>query len=225
VPTEHRYYPLFADLDGRTCVVVGESAVSAERAAGLLRAGAHARVIAPSPGPELLALLNSNRTIEHHARPFRDSVLDDAWLAFCERDDRELVAQVAAAAEQRRVLLNVQDLPEHCSMVAGAVVRRGDLTIAISTGGAAPALAVRLRERLERELGSEFGEFLALARRARVPLLHAVPDFEERRRRWYRLVDAPELLALLRDGETKAAQRLAEELLGLPAAALDAERS
>ncbi len=102
----------------------------------------------------------------------------------------------------------------HSSFIAAAVVRRGDLTVAISTGGKAPALAVRLRERLERELGAEHARFLELAGAVRAPLAARHPDFARRRELWYQLVDS-DVLDLLRRGDEPAARRRFAEILGV----------
>ena len=102
----------------------------------------------------------------------------------------------------------------YCSVIAPSIVKRGDLQIAISTSGSAPALAVRLRQRLERELGEHYAEFLDAARRLRRPLKEGIPDFEERRRRWYELVDSP-VLQLLERGESEAAERLIVGIMGV----------
>jgi siroheme synthase-like protein len=117
------------------------------------------------------------------------------------------------------VPLNVEDDPARCSFLAPAVVRRGDLVVAISTSGRSPALAVRLRQRLEAELGPGHARFLALAARFRAPLLAAVPSFAERRRRWYELVDSDALLLLSRGDELSAARRFVELLGVAPQAA------
>jgi len=106
------------------------------------------------------------------------------------------------------------DDPACCTFIAPAIVRRGDLTVAISTGGKAPALAVRLRQQLERALGDEYARFLELAGALRTPLTERYPDFEERKTRWYRLVDS-EVLELLREGQDGKAQQRMREVLGL----------
>ena len=104
----------------------------------------------------------------------------------------------------------VDDVPR-CNWVAGSVVRRGALQVAISTSGVAPALAVRLRERLERELGEEYATLLAWLEPLRPEMVRRFPDPHERRAAWYRIVDS-DVLDLLRAGETDTARRRLEEL-------------
>ena len=139
-----------------------------------------------------------------------------AFLALGEPGDRSRDVAFFAEAERHGIFANVEDDLDHCSFIAPAIVRRGDLVIAISTSGRAPALAVRLRQRLERELGPEYGALLELAGRLRGPLARAVPEFEERRRRWYELVDS-DVLALFRDGRTGEARERAEQILRVTA--------
>jgi hypothetical protein len=117
-------------------------------------------------------------------------------------------------ALRRRVLVNTVDDVARCDFIAPAIVRRGDLSIAISTGGKAPALAVRLRQWLERQLGEEYGRFLALAGTVRTALAERWPDFGTRRDLWYRLVDS-DVIDLLRKGEDEAAAGRFQEILGV----------
>ncbi|HVS66367.1 MAG TPA: DUF4202 family protein [Thermoanaerobaculia bacterium] len=218
----HRYYPVFLDLRERLAVVVGGGWVAGEKAKGLLAAGARVRLVAPTLEPSLAALVVETG-IEHRARDFEARDLDGASLVLAERLGPEAERLVFDAAEERRIFVNVQDRVPLCSFIAPAIVRRGDLQVAISTSGSAPALAVRLRERLERELGPEIAELLELARRSRAPLAEAVPGFEERRRRWYELVDS-NVLELLREGERERAERLVAEVLGVEAGGRGGDR-
>ena len=102
---------------------------------------------------------------------------------------------------------------EHCDFIAGSVVRRGPLTVAISTGGCAPALAVRLREWLQRELGPEYATFLEMMRTVREPMARRYADFDERRTRWYELVDS-DIIEHLRAGRTEVARGRLAQLIG-----------
>lgn len=209
------YYPVFLDLRDRPCVVVGGDAAARAKVEGLLEAGARVTVVAPELEPALAALAASGAVV-HLARGYRRGDLAGAFLALSAVRDPAVAGAFFAEAEARGIPANVMDDVPHCSFIAPSVVRRGDLAVAISTSGRAPALAVRLRERLERELGAEHGRFLELAGALREPLAAACPDFEERRRRWYRLVDS-DVLNLLASGEEAAARRRIEEITGVPA--------
>ncbi len=214
-----RYYPVYLDLRGRLAVVIGGAQVALEKVRGLLDAGARVRVIAREVVPEL-ADLAARGAIEHRARDYREGDLAEAFLALSERLGPAITAAVWREAEKRRIPVNVQDETRHCSFIAAALVRRGDLTLAISTAGKAPALAVRLRQQLERRLGPQYGRFLEVAGRLRAPLAERWPELEERRERWYRLVDS-DVLELLRRGDETRARRRIVEIMGVePAAAV-----
>ncbi len=209
------YYPVYLSLAERLVVVKGGGPVAERRVDGLLRCGARVRVVAPELTPEL-ARLAENGEVEHVARPYRPGDLVGAALGLAEPGDQASDAEFFAEAECRGVFANVEDDLDHCSFIMPAVVRRGDLVVAISTSGRAPAMAVRLRERFERELGPEYAALLALAGRLRAPLAEAVPEFGERRRRWYELVDS-EVLALFRQGRDAEARERAEQIMGVAA--------
>lgn len=208
-------YPVFLDLRDRPCVVVGGDAAARAKVGGLLEAGARVTVVAPELEPGL-ARLAASGAVAHRARGYRPGDLAGAFLALSVVRDPAVARPFFAEAEARGVPANVMDDVPHCSFIAPSVVRRGDLAVAISTSGRAPALAVRLRQRLERELGPEHGRFLELAAGLRAPLAEACPDFEERRRRWYRLVDS-DVMELLARGDEEAARRRVAEITGVPA--------
>lgn len=205
------YYPVMLDLRGRLCVVVGNGAVAAAKSRELGEAGARVRVIASAPIEALLDAAREGR-IELYRREYLAGDLAGAFLAFAERGDDALLARIAEEAEERSVFFNAQDRPPFCSMIAPAVLRRGDLTVAFSTAGRAPALAVRLRDDLASRLGPEYAELLELAAELRPAISARIPDFDERRRRWYALVDS-QVLDLLRAGRREEAERLAAKVL------------
>ena len=214
-PRPPAYYPVYLSLAERLVVVVGGGSVAERKVAGLLPCGARVRVVAPEVTSRLARLADRGE-IEHLARAFQPGDLEGAFLALGEPGDGSSTATFFDEAEERGVFANVEDDLDHCSFIAPSIVRRGDLVVAISTSGRAPALAVRLRERLERELGPEYGALLELAGRLRAPLARAVPDFEERRRRWYELVDS-DVLELFRDDRAAEARERAERIMGVAA--------
>lgn len=185
-------YPVVLDLRGRSCLVIGEGPLAEEKVQGLLAAGA----------------------VVTHRVSYEESDLDGITLAIVCGQPVEVAEAVWQEAQRRNILINTVDDPPRCGFIAPAIVRRGDLAVAISTNGKAPALAVRLRQRLESELGEEYGRFLALAGSVRAPLLASRPDFGERRELWYRLVDS-DVLDLLRQGDEEAARTRFAEILGV----------
>ncbi len=205
------YYPVFIDVTRRKCVVVGGGEVAEGKVAGLLDAGATVTVIAPEVTPRLAEWVAAGR-VRHVPRAYQEGDLADAFLVIGATDDPEVNARVWAEATARGLLVNVVDDPPRCVFIAPAVVRRGDLIVAISTSGKAPALAARLRQWLEGVLGDEYARFLELVAPLRARLAQHVPDLDERRRRWYRLVDS-DVLALLREGREEEARARAEQIL------------
>jgi siroheme synthase-like protein len=217
------HYPVYLDLTGRACAVFGGCAMAEEKARGLLAAGARLTVFAPelTPGLDELAAAGALR---HEPRDYREGDLAGLFLAIVTTPDRALRDAAWSEASARNVLLNTVDDVPRCNWIAPAIVRRGDLAVAISTGGKAPALAVRLRQELEARLGEEHARFLDLAGRVREPLAARHPDFSERRDLWYRLVDS-DVLELLRRGEEDEALGRFEEILGVAPTALSPEPS
>lgn len=207
------YYPVYLDLRGRPCAVLGGSALAEEKARGLLDSGAQVTVFAADPTPGL-ADLSATGALRHVGRPYRNGDLAGIFLAITAETDSALREAIWREAQARGVLLNTIDDPPRCDFIAPAIVRRGDLTLAISTAGKAPALAVRLRQELESKLGDEHARFLDLAGRVRKPLAERHPDFQTRRDLWYRLVDS-DVLDLLRIGQDEAARARFEEILGV----------
>ena len=144
-------FPLFADLQQRPVLVVGGGMVAERKVEALLKAGAQVTVGAPELAAGLVGLRDAGR-ITHHAGPYREAWLDGAWLVVAATSDVVVNRLVAAAAAARRIFVNVVDDAQLSSFHVPAVIDRAPLTIAISSGGAAPMFARLLRERLEATL-------------------------------------------------------------------------
>lgn len=198
-------FPLFADLRGRSVLVVGGGAVAQRKAAALLDAGARVRLGAPALNPVLRAWAAEGR-IEHLPGEFAPHWLDQAWLAIAATDDAAVNRAVAAAGEARRIWVNVVDDVEASGFHVPARVERGRVQIAISSGGGAPMLARHLRERLETELDESLGALAQLLNRERARIRRHYPDLGQRRRFFERVLAGP-IAALLRDGRHDEAQR------------------
>lgn len=205
-------YPIFVDLRKRPCVVVGGGGVATRKVRDLLEAGARVRVIAPHLTPTLAALSAMGR-FTHLPRRYVEGDLRRAFLALAATGRRGVNQAVWAEAERLGVPVNCVDDPQHCSFLVPATLRRGDLTVAISTAGRAPALAVRIRQQLEGRLGGHHARFLAYAAHLRRPLSESQPDFERRRALWYELVDS-DVLELLERGEDERARDIIERIVG-----------
>jgi precorrin-2 dehydrogenase/sirohydrochlorin ferrochelatase len=201
-------YPIFLDVAGKRCVVTGEGYELPGKVKTLFERGALVTYINPT-AEESIATLAADGRIHWLKREFEPADLTDCFLVITDREDN---SEVFRLAEERRVLCNAVDDPEYCRFSFGSVIPRGDLTIAISTNGVAPALAVRLRERFEREIGEEYQRFLAILSEMRAEISREISDFCKRRELWYKLVDS-EALALLREGRAEDARTLLRSLV------------
>lgn len=173
-------YPVFLELSGRRAVVIGAQAVAEGKAAALAAAGAE------------VTLLTSGG--------WCPADLDGAFVCVASSDDPAERDAIARAARDRGVLINVLDDVPNCDFAAPAVVRRGELVVAISTGGRSPALARRLREELETQFGDEWAEVLEVLREVREETLPLLPELAERSRRWNEALNPREAAVLVASG-------------------------
>ena len=207
-------YPIFlTNLQARRCVVIGGHGEAERKVEGLLAANASVTVISETLTARLADWADRQR-FTWLPRACRPGDLQGAWLAIATLRDNALAARLKDEAERHGVLLNVADDPPHSNFVAGSVMRRGPLAIAVSTSGCSPALAARIRKRLEQTFGPEYADFLELLGALRQPLAAGEPDFDARRELWGRLLDS-QVLELLRHGQHEQARRLAAQLVAL----------
>ena len=140
-----QYYPAYLNITGRRTVVIGGGEVAERKVAQLVASGADVTLVSPDATPELERLA-SERRVRWIRRPYAPGDLAGAWLAIAATDDTDLHRSIHAEAEREKTLLNVVDVTELCGFIAPSIVQRGPVTVAISTGGASPALARKLRE-------------------------------------------------------------------------------
>ena len=205
------YYPVFLNLTNRRCLVIGGSHIAAEKAFGLRAAGAQVTVQSPELVDELTeaALLGQVRWVQ---REYRPGDLEGFYLVVAAPDDRSINGAIHHEAEGRGILFNALDDPPHCGFIFGSVHRQGDLVMAITTSGVAPALAVRLRQRFSNEVGTEYDEFLRLAREYREAITTQLPAFAPRKELWYRIVDS-DIISSLKEGRSGEARARFEAFL------------
>ncbi len=206
------YLPIFVSVSGRRCVIVGGGEVAERKVRALLDAGAEVRVVSPAltPGLDHLA---ATRAIEHRARRWQSGDLDDCVLAFAATDDPQLHRAIAAEARSLKIPINVADEPDLCDFIAPSVVRRGELQIAISTSGASPALAARIRRDLEAILGPEYEAVAQILRAARSYLRAHESDAYERARTLQAIAFSA-IAEMVRDNDWPGVDRLLREHLG-----------
>ena len=153
-------FPMFLKLEGRQCLVVGAGKVGEPKIGGLLETGAHVRVVALDASPTVREWARAGK-IDLELRPFVADDLDSAFLAIVATNSRSLNERAYHEAKRRHVLCNVVDVPDLCDFFYPAVVRRGDLQIAVSTAGQSPSLAQKLRQQLEKQFGPGYGSWVA----------------------------------------------------------------
>ena len=209
--TRGGYYPIFLDVNGRRCLVVGGGLIAQRKVAALLAHGARVTVVSPSVTRRLAGYARQAR-IRHIARRFKSCDLDDAWLVVAATDDQPVNELVSRAAAARRIFANVVDQKPLCTFIAPSIVRRGELTIAISTGGGSPALAKHLRRDLTRTIGADYAKMLQLLKRLRGVAKETLPTYNDRKRYFDRLVQG-EVFALVRQAQPARARRTAWALL------------
>jgi precorrin-2 dehydrogenase/sirohydrochlorin ferrochelatase len=199
-----RYYPLFMDLAGRACLVVGAGAVAARKARSLLDCGARVTVVGVQPAAAFRALERRGAVVRN--RRFRAGDVGRQALVIAATDDRDVNAAVAGAARRKGIPVNAVDDPQHCSFIVPAVVTRGDLTVAISTGGKSPAAARLVKERIAEVLGDEYAALVRLLGGQRGKMKDAVAGQTARARTWKRMIDAGVLEALRKGDRADAAK-------------------
>ena len=212
----HAYYPLFADLRTRPCVVVGGGMVAQRKVMMLLRCGARVTVISPTLTRRLAAHARAGR-IRAVLRTFRPSDLRGAWLVYAATNQAGINTRVFRAASARRIFTNVVDQKPLCSFIAPAIFQRGPLTIAVSTGGASPTLAKRLRRELGRTIGTEYVPMLRLLAELRDVAKRTLPSYRDRMRYFDRVVSG-RAFELVRAGRYRQAKTAAVALLERAAA-------
>src|SRR5277367_151899 len=174
-------FPAFIKLENRPCLVVGAGAIATSKIASLLRAGARITVIAPQAKAEVAKLAAAGNIIWHQ-REFRPEDLRDTFLAIAATGSASVNRAVFLAAQQRGILCNAVDDPPHCDFYFPAVVRRGDLQIAISTAGESPSVAQRFRREIEASLDLSLGNWLRFIGSLRRHVLANHPPSEERKK-------------------------------------------
>ena len=204
-------YVIELDLRGRPVLVVGGGSVAERKVDRLVEAGARITIVSPELTPSLAGKV-AEGVVSHEPRRFFPEDIDGQWLVFAATNDLEINHRIASLCDAQGIPVNVVNAPERCTFNVPAQLRRGHLTVSISTGGRSPALARYVRQLLEREIGEEFGELLDLLADLRPQMQERFPDVTERRRRWRRMVGS-EVLALLREHRREEAERVLQSCM------------
>lgn len=205
-------YLVNLDIRGRLAVVVGGGRVAVRKVRKLLQGGARVKVVAREAEAEL-ALLASQGRIALEERPYAPGDLSGAFLALACASDEAVNAAVSEEARRLGILVNVADRPALCTFTLPAVVRRGDLTLAVATDGRCPALSRALREELERSYGEEYGALTDLMGRLRERLMAAGRTYGEVQKA-LEAVYRGGAAKLLAAGDAEGLRRLVREATG-----------
>ena len=183
------YYPIAVDLQDKKVVVVGGGTVAKRKIDALLQCGADVSIISRELKPGLRRLLEEGK-VKLIGQKLIKAYLKDAFLIIASTDDSALNLKVSAFAKKMGIPVNVVDQPADSDFIVPSVIRRGDLLIAVSTSGKSPALAKRIRERLSRQFGNEYRDFLIMMGRLRNEILLRRLSQEENSRIFHQLVDS-----------------------------------
>lgn len=204
-------YPIILDLAGKRCLLVGGGHMAEEKAAGLVGSGAAVTFQAPELSGHLREFVDKGQ-VSWLRRHYRAGDLSGYFLVVVADEDRSRNAAIFAEAESAGIVVNCLDDPPHCRFIYPSVHRQGDLIISISTSGRCPALAVRARQQFEKQFGPEYAEFLGMMADVRKKLNGLVPEFSERKRIWYELVDSA-AICLLHEGKRAEAEELIDRIV------------
>ena len=209
-------------LSGRRCLVVGGGEVGLEKVEGLLACDGDVTLVAPDAVPEL-AEYAKEASISWERREFQDSDLDGSFLAIAATNDTDVNIAVSQGAERRAMLVNVVDVPPLCNFILPAIVRSGPLAIAISTAGASPALAKRMKREIAEEFGEPYARLAVILNDHRGWAKATLPTYQDRKEFFEGIVNGhPDPVDLVREGRERELLELIEAAKERSAAALGA---
>lgn len=205
---------MFMDLEGRRCAVIGGGGIAEGRVRGLLEHGAVVRLVSPQITSELARMVSEGAIGDHRERTYRPEDLDGCFLVIAATNLESINRMVWQDAEARNLICNVVDAPALCSFTVPSVVRRGDLAMAVTTGGASPVVAKHIARQLDAMYGPEWGALTALLRELRDELKERHADMPGRRAAVEGLLRT-DVVRLLAEGDEQGARELARREMGL----------
>jgi precorrin-2 dehydrogenase/sirohydrochlorin ferrochelatase len=205
---ESNLYIACLNLASRQALVVGAGTVGLEKVEGLLACDARVRVVAPDAGAGIRRLAGAG-SITWDERGYESSDLDGCLLVVAATSDTDLNRRVYEDAESRALLVNVVDVPELCNFILPAIVRQGPIAVAISTSGASPALAQRMRDEAAKLFGAPYADLAALLDEVRAWAKTTLPTYQDRKAFFDGIVNGdPDPIALLQAGDIEGARAL-----------------
>lgn len=206
-----RYYPVFLDLKNKKSVVIGGGSVAERKVVTLLSCKADVSVISPDITPRLRELAKKKK-LTYIKKRYEDKDIKNAFLVVAATNNRDANKAVFAAAKKYKCLLNIVDKPDESNFIVPSLISRGDLTIAVSTGGKSPALAKQIRKELQQRYGKEYEIFIKAMGKAREQVLKNVPSEKARRQIFTKLAKS-NIINLLKKGNRKGFNMEIESIL------------
>ena len=206
------YYPIFLDLKNQKALVVGGGSVAERKVKNLLAYGCKVCILSAHLNSSLQKLADQKK-IQCLAYESLDAALNDSFIVIAATDNSEINARIGSQAKEHGLLVNVVDQPEDCNFIMPSIVKRGDLQIAISTGGKSPALAKKIRKEMERIFGVEYGLFIELLGMVRMIILSQGKSPAHNKRIFQRLVNS-NVLTLIKEEDWNGMSRELSSILG-----------
>jgi precorrin-2 dehydrogenase / sirohydrochlorin ferrochelatase len=204
------FYIACLKLTGRRCLVVGGGDVGLEKVEGLLACDGEVTLVSPEAVPALRELAEEG-SIRWEQREYRSSDLERTFIAIAATGDTEVNIRVWEEAEERAMLVNVVDVPPLCNFILPAIVRTGPLAIAISTAGASPALAKRIKSEIAEEYGEPYARLAEILNEVRGWAKGTLPTYQDRKAFFESIVEGdPDPVELLRVGDEAAVAEVVE---------------
>lgn len=204
------YYPIYVDLHDKTCLVVGGGKVALRKVQAILKCNARVKLVGTRIIPEIESLKNKYKNFTFQKKAYDSRDLKNMFLIIAATDSNEINTKIAADASRKGLLVNVVDVPKLCNFIVPSIIRRGDLTVSISTGGISPALAKMLRIDLEKHLGKEYAKMLSVLKTYRRRILR-FPD-TVKRNIWRKIID-PRMMELAKKKKIIELKRSIEEII------------
>ena len=208
-----KYYPIYLDISNKRCTVVGGGDVAERKVERLLHCGARVTVVGKSLSPAL-EVLKAGRRIEHIAADYRRKHVEGSFLVIGATDSPEVNERVCQDARKEGILVNIVDDSDRCDFILPSLMERGDLSIAVSTGGRSPALARKMRTELEQIYGPEYGVLLRIMGVLRERVLNRGEAPEVNRGIFEAVVNTPDILEKIRQKDWKGVKNRIRDLTG-----------
>jgi len=207
-----KFYPISLDISNEKCVVVGGGDVAERKIIRLLECGARVVLVGKTITPGLRAM-KDKETIEHVPDDYREEHIEGAFLVIGATDRNDVNERIYRDSRSRGILVNVVDEPARCNFIVPAIFRRKDLLIAISTGGKSPALARKLREKMEEKYGPEYGILLDIMGNLRKKIIARGGTSAENKRIFESVLDS-DILRHVREEEWDRVREIVRDLTG-----------